>query len=397
MGRTIIHLDMDAFFASVEVRDNPTLKGKPVIIGALPGERGVVSTCSYEARKFGVRSAMSITEAYKRCPNGIYLSPSMHKYAEESEKIHEIMASYTDVIEYVSLDEGYMDVTASLKLFESAEKIAKELKRRIFDEVCLTCSVGVGYSKTSAKLASEEKKPNGFFVIPNKEAFVNLIKNRDIRILPGVGEKTARRLALQGFLKVSDLLWAKESDLNFLGALGKSIFLHARGIDESAVVPNEEAKSVGREYTFQRDITERGEIEDIICFISRRVSYQLKNKNLCGKTVTVKIKFSDMQLITRSKTVEYTNSAKKINAVALKLLEKTEIIKPVRLIGVSVSNMENEECVQMSFSDFLTETESKQDVLDETVYEINKGIGKGSLKTAKEMLAEKNFKSRRKI
>ena len=166
MGRTIIHYDMDMFYAAVEIRDNPELAGKPLIIGALPSERGVVSTCSYEARKFGVRSAMSIKEAYRLCPNGIYMHPNGHKYAEASEQIHEICDRYTDLIQYYSLDEGSLDVTGSMALFGGASKIGHELKERIKECTGLTCSVGIGYSIMSAKLASEEKKPDGFFEIP---------------------------------------------------------------------------------------------------------------------------------------------------------------------------------------------------------------------------------------
>ncbi len=396
MNRKIIHLDMDAFYAAVEVRDNPELKGKPVIIGALPGTRGVVSTCSYEARKFGVHSAMSISEAYRRCPQGIYLKPNGYKYVEESGKIHKIMASYTDVIEYVSLDEGYMDVTSSVKLFKSAENIAAELKRRILEETGLTCSVGIGYSKTSAKTASEEKKPDGFFVIPDQRFFVNLIKDRKVGVLPGVGKKTAECFNKMGIITVSDLISLEEGKLDFLGINGREILLHAKGIDDRPVIPNEEAKSVGKEYTFQSDLTEREEIDDILHYIARQVSYQLKTNEQQGKTVTLKIKFSDMKQITRSKTGEYTNSAKKICEAASELLFRTELKKPVRLVGISVSNMENEELVQMSFDDFIdNKEEEKQEMLEDTIYKINRTMGKNSIKTGKEMLAEINFKNRR--
>ncbi len=397
MNRKIIHIDMDAFYASVEVRDNPSLAGKPVIIGALPGTRGVVSTCSYEARRFGVRSAMSITEAYKRCPQGIFLKPSGHKYVAESEKIHKIMASYTDIIEYVSLDEGYMDVTASIKLFGSAENIGRELKRRVFEETGLTCSVGVGYSKTSAKTASEEKKPDGFFVIPNPEFFVKLIKDREIGVLHGIGKKTAERLYGKGIVTVDQLISLKEGELDFLGILGREILLHARGIDDRPVIPNQDAKSVGKEYTFQSDLTDKEEMDGILHFISRQVSYQLKSNNQKGKTITLKIKFSDMKQITRSKTGEYTNSAKKICQEASELLFNTEVKKPVRLIGVSVSNMEQGDGArQMSFDDFIENQENeKQEKLDNMIFEINKNMGKGALKTGKEILAEQSFKKRR--
>ncbi len=394
MERKIIHIDMDAFYASVEMRDNPKLKGKPLIIGAMPGTRGVVSTCSYEARKFGVRSAMSITEAYSLCPDGIYMHPDIGKYARESEKIHKIMESYTDMIEYVSLDEGYMDVTASLKIFGSAENIALDLKRRVLEETGLTCSVGVGYSMLAAKTASEEKKPDGFFVIPTRESFINLIKDRDVGTLFGVGVKTAQRLKEKGFCKISDLQCAGDNDVKFLGNTGVELLKHANGYDLREVKPNEEQKSVGREYTFQTDLTKRTEIEELIHFISRQVSNQLKYKELIGKTVTLKVKYSDMKLVTRSKTVGYTNSAKEICRVATELLSQLELKKSVRLVGISVSNMEDDEdCGQMSFEDILEMDESKNEKIDDMIFSINKNMGKSTLKTGKELLAERNFRN----
>jgi len=197
---TIIHIDMDAFFAAVEIRDNPELAGKPLIIGALPSERGVVATCSYEARKFGVRSAMSIKEAYRCCPDGIYMHPNGHKYYEASKQIHKIWADYTDICEHVSLDEGFLDVTGSAHLFGGANAIGYEIKRRTKEEIGLTCSVGVGYSMMSAKLASEEKKPDGFFEIPTPEFLKNLIIDRNVRVIYGIGAKTAEELKRMAYL-----------------------------------------------------------------------------------------------------------------------------------------------------------------------------------------------------
>ena len=397
MDRKIIHLDMDAFYAAVEVRDNPTLKGKPVIVGAMPGTRGVVSTCSYEARKYGVHSAMSVAEAYRLCPDGVYIRTNMGKYAAESEKIHEIMESYTDIIEYISLDEGYMDVTNSVKLFGSAENIAIQLKKRIFEETGLTCSVGIGYSMMSAKTASEEKKPDGFFVIPDRQHYVDLIIDRKIGVIYGVGKKTVMRLCEKGIVTVRDLLSAKSASLDFLGKAGEEILMHAKGIDNREVTPNEEAKSVGREYTFQQDLTDRQEINQILHFISRRVGSQLKAKGLRGKTVTLKIKFSDMRLITRSKTEGYTDSSKKICAAATELLNQLELTKAVRLVGISVSNMEGDDKdAQLTFEDFFEKTEeSRADKIDDVIYKLNQTVGNGTIKTGKEMLAEQNFKRRR--
>lgn len=393
MERKIIHVDMDAFFASVEERDNPLLRGKPVIIGALPGTRGVVSTCNYEARKYGVHSAMNIKDAYKMCPNGVFLLPDMHKYSIESQKVHKIMESYTDIIEYVSLDEGYMDVTASEKLFGDAERIGRELKKRVFEETGLSCSVGIGYSMIAAKTASEENKPDGFFIIPDQKCFAELMKNRPVSSIYGIGKKTAQRLISCGFSTVSDLQNAKKDDLSFLGKSGENIIKHSKGIDEREIIPNNGQKSVGREFTFQTDLTSKEEIEEFIHIVSRKVSDRLKYMGLKGKTVTLKIKYSDMTQITRAKTGGYTNSAKEICLSATELLGKVEFKKSVRLVGVSVSNMEGEEeFFQLSFEDIQPEDRSKQNFIDDMIFSINKNMGSGALKTGKELLAERVFR-----
>ena len=210
MDRTIIHVNMDAFYAAVEVRDDPELRGKPLIIGALPHERGVVSTCSYEVRKYGVRSAMSIKEAYRLCPGGIYIHPNMGKYIEASGRIHDIWLTYTDIIEYISLDEGFLDVTGSAARFGGAREVGLLIKERTAAETRLTCSVGVGYSKTSAKLASEEKKHDGYFEIPSPEALKTLIMDRNVSAIYGVGPKTAESLQGVGIATVREILDNKQ-------------------------------------------------------------------------------------------------------------------------------------------------------------------------------------------
>ena len=213
--KIILHVDQDSFYASVEARDNPTLRNKPLIIGSLPTERGLVATCSYEARKFGVRSAMNIKDAYRLCPQGIFMHPNYEKYKAVSDQLHKIWGSYTEVVEYMSLDEGYLDLSevlasssSSLSSLSSlptraeqivaARQIAQEIKRRTRSELGLTCSVGLGYSMTSAKLASEERKPNGYFEILTPSDFVSLIINRDVSILYGVGKQTAMKLKAEG-------------------------------------------------------------------------------------------------------------------------------------------------------------------------------------------------------
>jgi len=389
---------MDAFFASIEIRDNPELAKKPLIVGSLPGERGVVSTCDYKARKFGVRSAMSITEAYTRCPNANYIRPNMEKYSKVSAQMHKILSDYTDIIEFVALDEGYLDVTGSLLLFKSAENIGLEIKRRIKEDLDLTCSVGIGYSMMSAKLASEEKKPNGFFKISSPEELQALIIDRPVSIIPGIGTHTEEKLIKRGIKTVRDLLNYSPDMLGFLGKHGLQIYNLARGIDEREVEPNSKAKSVGGERTFQEDITDIEILKDMVMLLSREVSTRLNFSELKGKTVTLKIKYSNMKSITRSETIGYTNDFSVIYNTAVRILENTPLDMAVRLIGVTVSGFEDE-TDQLSFD--LSGSENKENTkLKDAIFDLHKRFGTGIIKTANEIKAEKhlsenNIKSRK--
>ncbi len=392
MNRTIIHVDMDAFFASVEVRDNPALKGKPLIIGALPSERGVVSTCSYEARKYGIHSAMNIKEAFRRCPHGIFMHGDMKKYEEASRKIHEIMLTFTDKIEFVALDEGYMDVTASLRLFGSAENIGRKLKEEIYKKVGVTCSVGISYSMMGAKFASEEKKPDGFFVIPDKETLFDLLHSRNVGEIRGVGSKTAEKLKKWGILTVDDLLKASPQILGTLGKSGEELLKLAKGEDDREVVPDGVSKSIGREHTFQVNIDDKETMKAVLLLISRDISLRAKRKGLYGKCVTLKIKFSDMHSITRSKTKEATNSSKDIYTSASELLDNLNLCQSVRLVGVTLSNLSEErekEEYQISLFDPPEEETSKKktDALEDAIFELHNKYGRNILKTAKELEA----------
>ncbi len=392
MKKTIIHIDMDAFFASIEVRDDPSLKGKPLIIGALPEERGVVSTCSYEARKYGIHSAMNIKEAYRRCPHGIYMHGDHRKYAEASRQIHEIMLKYTDLIEFVALDEGYMDVTGSMRLFGSAENIGRRLKKEIFEAVGVTCSVGISYCMMAAKLASEEKKPDGFFIIPDKAALVDLIRNRPVGVISGIGSKTQEKLNRIGIRTVEDLLNAPEQMLDSFGVAGKEMKRLASGDDNRCVVANAEAKSIGREHTFQSDIINLAELEDALLLLSRDVSFRAKKNGVWGRTVTLKVKFSNMKSITRAKSGDAVNSVKEIFERAKELLEKERLAQSVRLIGVSLGNLQDTpetEQEQISLFDEIEtpEDEAKKKIraIDDTVFDLNTKFGRGLLKTGKEL------------
>lgn len=392
MKRTIIHVDMDAFFAAIEVRDNPELKGKPLIIGALPDERGVVSTCSYEARKFGIHSAMNIKEAYRRCPHGIYMHGDHRKYAKASAQIHEIMLKYTDMIEFVALDEGYMDVTGSLRLFGSAEDIGLRVKKEIFETVGVTCSVGIAYCMMAAKLASEEKKPNGFFVISDKKTLVELIRNRPVGIISGIGKKTEEKLKHMGILTVNDLLNTPVERLDAFGVAGRDMLKLASGNDERKVEPYGEAKSIGREHTFQHNILDRDSLEDTLLLLSRDVSLRAKRQKAWGRTVTLKIKFSNMRSITRASSGGAVNSAKEIFERAKELLYKEKLDLSVRLVGVSISNLQDspdEPCEQISLFDEIeperVEEKQKFRALENTIFDLHTKYGRNILKTGKEL------------
>lgn len=354
MEQIIIHVDMDAFFAAVEIRDDPSLRGKPLIIGALPHERGVVATCSYEARKFGVHSAMNIKEAYRLCPQGIYRRPNMEKYRAVSHRLHEIWDSYATVSEAIAFDEAYLDVTARAGDFAGARAIGLTIKRRVREELGLTCSVGVAYSKTAAKTASEEKKPDGYFEIPTPADFVRLIEDRDVRVLYTVGASTAEKLHAAGIRTVRDLRERSGEAELLLGKQGRWLSRLARGIDDRRVTPYrpEDAKSIGREVTFQKDVTDYSLLRDVLVLLALCVEHRAKRVGLCGTGVTLKLTYADMKAISRSQLVPPTDSAVEIFDQAERLLGRVEQ-RPARLVGVSLTGLSDARERQLRFEDIL--------------------------------------------
>ncbi len=356
MDQIIIHVDMDAFYASVEMRDDPSLRGKPLIIGSMPNERGVVATCNYEARKYGVHSAMNIKEAYRLCPNGIYMHPKFEKYKAVSTQLNEIWNTYAAASERISLDEAYLDVTKQAVNWEGAGRIGKTIKQRVLDEVGLTCSVGVAYSKTAAKMASEEKKPDGYFEIPTPDDFVNLIIDRDVKVLYTVGEKTAEKLHNAGIRTVRDLQRRKGDAERLLGKHGRWLTQIAFGIDNRKVEPYrpEDAKSIGRELTFQEDVRNFELLKDVLLLLSLSVENRAKRVGLRGGGVSLKVTYADMKGISRSKTVQACESAVTIYRESVKMLYQIEK-RPVRLIGTSIYNLSGDSVRQLSFDDYLSE------------------------------------------
>ena len=358
MKQIIIHVDMDAFYASVEVRDDPALRGKPLIIGSLPNERGVVATCSYEARKFGVRSGMNIKEAYRLCPHGIYIHPNFDKYKSVSAQLHAIWDSYASASEAIALDEAYLDVTERAKDLAGARQIAMEIKRRTREELRLTCSVGVAYSKTAAKTASEEKKPDGYFEIPTKEDFIALLSDRDVRALYTVGAKTAEKLHAAGIRTVREIRDNSDTVMRMFGKQGVWIVQLANGVDDRRVVPYrpEDAKSISRELTFQEDVESFTLLQDVLLLLSLCVEHRAKRYGLHGRGVTLKLTYADMKSITRSKLTGDCDDAVTIYEAASELLRQAQR-RPIRLIGVGIYNLSGEEGRQLTLDDLTDEAQ----------------------------------------
>ncbi len=356
----IIHVDMDAFYASVEVRDNPALAGKPLIIGSLPSERGVVATCSYEARKYGIHSAMNIKEAYRLCPDGIYMHGNFDKYRAVSAELHKIWNDYASVSEYIALDEAYLDVTETAVDVEKAREFAREIKRRVLEEQRLTCSVGLAYSKTAAKTASEEKKPNGCYEILTPEAFTELLNERNVKALYTVGSKTAERLGQIGVFKVKDIRAKSDEVIRLLGKQGRMIVDLAAGIDDRKVIlyRPEDAKSISRELTFQEDVSDYEFLKHALLLLSISVERRARRVGLHGKGVALKLTYANMKSITRSKILPEADYAITIYREAVRLLAQVQQ-DPVRLVGVGIYNLSGEEYEQLVLEGFETENERK--------------------------------------
>jgi DNA polymerase-4 len=340
--RKIIHVDMDAFYASVEQMDNPDLRGKPVAVGGNE-IRGVVSAASYEARKFGVRSALSGALAKKYCPELIFVRPRFDRYKEISQKIRKIFHDYTDLIEPLSLDEAYLDVTHNKKGNPSASLIAQEIRLRILNEVGLSASAGISVNKFIAKVASDINKPNGQKTVPPDEV-IRFLEDLPIRKFYGVGKVTTEKMYQLGIFTGLDL---KSKPIEFLekhfGKSGAFYFNVVRGIHNSEVKPNRITKSVAAEHTFDENLTSEIFMQERLETIADELDRRLKKHKIAGKTVTLKIKYSDFTQQTRSKTLPYFISDKSLLFDTVKELLFQERMKDsVRLLGISLSNLNTE-------------------------------------------------------
>ena len=331
---------MDAFFASVEQRDRPELRGKPVAVG-FDGPRGVVAAASYEARKFGVRSAMAMATAKRRCPDLIVVDSDHHHYSEVSAEVHRIFHDYTDLVEPLSLDEAFLDVTENKKNMSLAVDIANEIRRRIKDELHLTASAGVSYNKFLAKIASDERKPDGIFVIHPSQA-LDFIARLPVGKFWSVGPKTRERMYKAGIFTGRDLRKVSRTHLQeMFGKMGTVYYDFARGIDDRPVDPSWVRKSVGCERTFPEDMTQTSQMIIELYHITLELVERIRKSEFKGKTLTLKVKYADFQQITRSMTTaEYLVSKEDILPLAKRLLNKVDFSAshPVRLVGLSVNN-----------------------------------------------------------
>ena len=362
--KVIAHVDMDAFFAAVEQRDNPALVGRPVIIGANPkggNGRGVVSTCSYEARAFGIHSAMPIAIAYRRCPHGIFLPGSVSKYRKASDQIFDILYDFTPDMEPVSVDEAFLDITGSYHFYQTPIKTCLAIKERIKKEVRLTASIGIAPNKMVAKIASDYCKPDGLLEI-KADQLLDFLWPLSIERLWGVGKQTQKTLNAMGIETVEDLAKFSESKLQkSLGVHGQHLYDLSHGIDDREVIVDDEVKSVSHEHTFDKDIDDINKADSVLSLLSEKVSRRLRKYDLKGKTIAVKIRLSDFKTVTRAYTYsERTNFFDEIYKKAKELFNAYyKYPMKIRLLGVRVSNFDDPYVQESLFQRLDTEKKEK--------------------------------------
>jgi DNA polymerase IV len=349
-SRRVLHCDMDCFYAAVHQRDDPSLRGKPVVIGGRPESRGVVAAASYEVRRFGVHSAMPSSQAKRLCPDAIFIPPDFRRYSRESEKIFTIYREFTPLVQAVSIDEAYLDVTDHLGEAGSATAVAKEIRRRVREERGLTVSIGVGPNRLIAKIASDFDKPDGLTVVrPAKvQAFLDPLP---VRKLHGVGPATEKALAEMGVRTVAELRAAPLDTLSArFGKHGRLLFEFSRGIDERPVETHSERKSLGTENTYAEDLTDLSRMVEEVERMAAEVAAALARSGLAGCTVTLKLRYSDFTTLTRSRTSDVPlYDAAVIAGIAIDLLRRTQAAsRPVRLLGVTASNLVRERIAQLT-------------------------------------------------
>ncbi|MFH1847517.1 MAG: DNA polymerase IV [Candidatus Omnitrophota bacterium] len=342
--RYIVHVDMDAFFASCEQRDNPALRGRPVIVGSDPKKgkgRGVVSACSYEARACGIHSAMPISIAYYKCPDGVFLPVDMSKYADSSRKVFNVLENFTPDIEPISIDEAFMDITGSYRHFGSLLDACRKIKKTIKERTGLTASLGMAPNKMTAKIASDMDKPDGLVIVEHGRV-LDFLHPLVVGKLWGVGIKTKEAFKKAGIYTIGDLAKQTKNDLiKVFGKNGEHLWFLANGIDPREVEADDTVKSISNEYTFEQDVNDKDTIKDVLMFLCEKVSAGLRQKGLKARTISMKIRFSDFKTYTRAVTLEVpTNFINVIYENVLYKLDEFNVKRnPVRLIGVRTSNL----------------------------------------------------------
>ena len=384
----ILHIDMDAFYAAVEQRDNPDLRNKPVIIGGTSlADRGVVSTASYKARAYGVHSAMPIVKAKKLCPQGIYLSGNMSKYVKVSREIFKIFNKYTPLVEKISIDEAFLDLTGCHRLFGNSVKIGRKIKAEIQNKVNLTASVGISINKFLAKLSSDMEKPDGFVVLREDE-IEEILNPLSVSDLWGVGEKTEKILAQKGIKTVAMLKNLSLADLeSLLGKQGRKLYFLARGKDKSPVNPVIEVKSISHEETFTESLVAKDKIFAVLLDLTQKVVYRLRKKNLYGTTIFIKVRYNDFRTITRRNTITCpVNNIDRIYNEGRELLERDKLLKrPIRLLGIGISNLCSNKNKQLSLFSV-----KNKDELSSTIESIKDKYGEQSIGRVRNLYYKKN-------
>jgi DNA polymerase-4 len=380
-ARFILHIDMDAFYASVEVRDNPDLLGKPVLVGASPKQRGVVAACSYEARKFGIHSAMPTSQALRLCPQAILLPVRMSQYVEVSRQIHQIFQKYTPEIEPVSIDEAFLDVSGCLGLFGSADQIGRRIKADIKQQTGLTASVGIAPNKFLAKLASDLKKPDGFVIITDTDK-QQILDPLPVAKIWGIGKVTNNALEKVGIKTIQQLRMAPRYKLSMVfGNQVDDIIRLAQGIDNRKVSPYAEAKSISAEETFPADIQDRDALTGVLLNQVEEVSQRLRAEKLQAQTITLKIRYGDFRTITRSATMDKpTNTTQTLLQEAVEIFDKwyAGSAGTLRLLGFGTSGLSPEGTGQQLL--FANPEEEKQKKVDSAFDKIRQKYGDDSLK-----------------
>lgn len=383
MTKVIAHVDMDAFFAAIEQRDRPELRGRPVVVGALPGERGVVSTCSYEARKFGIRSAMPVARAVKLCPHAIFLRPDFSRYSDASRNLRTVLQDFSPLVEMSSIDEAHLDLTGTQSLFGAPTQVARRLKATIKDTLGLTASVGIGPNRLIAKIASDFRKPDGLTIV-TPERVEEFLAPLDVGRIPGIGRQTVDRLAKMRILTVRDLRTWNEIALTkrFGASMGAMLARKAAGRSSDVVGSREERKSVSKERTFQHDLTDAAELRRVLLRLSCDVARILRREGVAGRTVHLKIRLEGFETHTVSHTaLSPVWEDQRLFHLAWDLYAGSAWFgRPVRLIGVGVSELGDRSGTQMDLLD--GKTEQRDEKVYDAIDRIRDKFGKNAIAPA---------------